>query len=53
MVANTLALKMETFRDSLGRVESSSWTVLKERRPVEKRTYDINGQVKFFNKFIF
>ncbi|KAK0414638.1 hypothetical protein QR680_011539 [Steinernema hermaphroditum] len=45
IVANNKVLEAKYFYDVAGRVEAVQWTVSGVKRPLERRTYNINGQL--------
>lgn len=49
MVGELRVAEVNVVRDILGRLESTEWTIFGEKRPIEKRTYNIDGQVIIFS----
>ena len=45
--SSTRAAEMKVSRNSVGKVDTVEWVILGKKRPVEKRKYDIDGQVRF------
>lgn len=47
MINELKVVEMGITRHALGWVEAVDWTVIGEKRPTEKRTFNMDGQVMF------